>query len=74
MQEYRRYQYIRHHCIVLRTSRFFPEEDDDSLKRDGYDDSNVKANEFLFRRVELEDVVSAHSNGLAPIPRQLAAG
>lgn len=47
-------------CIILRTSRFFPEEDDDKLKRDQYDGENAKANEFLFRRVELEDVVSAH--------------
>jgi UDP-glucose 4-epimerase len=47
-------------CIVLRTSRFFPEEDDDKLKRDSYAGDNAKANEFLFRRVELEDVVSAH--------------
>jgi nucleoside-diphosphate-sugar epimerase len=47
-------------CIILRTSRFFPEEDDDSLKREMYSDDNAKANEFLFRRVELEDVVSAH--------------
>jgi nucleoside-diphosphate-sugar epimerase len=47
-------------CIILRTSRFFPEEDDDKLKRENFDDDNAKANEFLFRRVELEDVVSAH--------------
>ncbi len=47
-------------CIVLRTSRFFPEEDDDKLKRETYADENAKANEYLFRRVELEDVVSAH--------------
>ena len=47
-------------CIILRTSRFFPEEDDDKLKRDNYDEKNAKANEYLFRRVELEDVVSAH--------------
>ena len=47
-------------CIVLRTSRFFPEEDDRSAIRAGYADENVKANEFLYRRVELEDVVSAH--------------
>lgn len=46
--------------IILRTSRFFPEEDDDKLKRDSYDEKNTKANEYLFRRVELEDVVSAH--------------
>lgn len=47
-------------CIILRTSRFFPEEDDDRLKREQYDENNAKANEYLFRRVELEDVVSAH--------------
>jgi nucleoside-diphosphate-sugar epimerase len=47
-------------CVVLRTSRFFPEEDDDKTKRQAYDDDNAKANEFLFRRVDLEDVVSAH--------------
>jgi UDP-glucose 4-epimerase len=47
-------------CIVLRTSRFFPEEDDDKAVRETYADDNVKANEYLFRRVDLEDVVSAH--------------
>lgn len=47
-------------CIILRTSRFFPEEDDDKLKREKYSGENAKANEYLFRRVELEDVVSAH--------------
>jgi UDP-glucose 4-epimerase len=47
-------------CIVLRTSRFFPEEDDDKVTRDTYADDNAKANEFLFRRVDLEDAVSAH--------------
>jgi UDP-glucose 4-epimerase len=47
-------------CVVLRTSRFFPEEDDDPQIRSAYDDGNVKANEYLFRRVELQDVVDAH--------------
>jgi nucleoside-diphosphate-sugar epimerase len=47
-------------CIILRTSRFFPEEDDDKAQRGGFTDDNSKANEYLFRRVELEDVVSAH--------------
>lgn len=47
-------------CIVLRTSRFFPEEDDDRRVREAYSDANVKANEFLHRRVDIEDVVSAH--------------
>ncbi|MDV3123630.1 NAD(P)-dependent oxidoreductase [Mycobacterium sp. 21AC1] len=47
-------------CIVLRTSRFFPEEDDSKDIRDGYADANAKVNEFLYRRVDLEDVVDAH--------------
>jgi nucleoside-diphosphate-sugar epimerase len=47
-------------CIVLRTSRFFPEEDDNKEVRETYSDDNVKANEYLYRRVDIEDVVSAH--------------
>lgn len=47
-------------CIVLRTSRFFPEEDDDRLRRQAFDQDNLKVNEFLYRRVEIEDVVEAH--------------
>jgi nucleoside-diphosphate-sugar epimerase len=47
-------------CLVLRTSRFFPEEDDVPEKRASFEDANLKANEFLYRRVDIEDVVSAH--------------
>jgi UDP-glucose 4-epimerase len=47
-------------CIVLRTSRFFPEEDDNKAVREAYADDNVKLNEYLYRRVDVEDVVSAH--------------
>ncbi len=47
-------------CLILRTSRFFPEEDDDRARRDGFTDENLKANEFLYRRVDIQDVVSAH--------------
>jgi UDP-glucose 4-epimerase len=47
-------------CLILRTSRFFPEEDDRKEMREGYADGNLKANEFLHRRVDIEDVVSAH--------------
>jgi nucleoside-diphosphate-sugar epimerase len=47
-------------CIVLRTSRFFPEEDDNETAREAYADENLEVNEYLFRRVDLEDVVSAH--------------
>lgn len=47
-------------CVVLRTSRFFPEQDDDKAARRSYDDANLKANEFLYRRADIADVVSAH--------------
>jgi nucleoside-diphosphate-sugar epimerase len=47
-------------CIVLRTSRFFPEDDDNRKVRTEYSDANAKANEYLYRRVDIEDVVSAH--------------
>jgi UDP-glucose 4-epimerase len=47
-------------CLILRTSRFFPEEDDTKEKRDAYADANLKTNEFLHRRVEIADVVEAH--------------
>lgn len=47
-------------CLILRTSRFFPEEDDSRKIREAYSDENAKANEFLYRRVDIEDVVSAH--------------
>jgi UDP-glucose 4-epimerase len=47
-------------CVVLRTSRFFPEPDDDPAVRAAFAEGNVKANEFLHRRVDLQDVVDAH--------------
>lgn len=46
--------------IVLRTSRFFPEVDDNRDRRHRYDDINLKVNEYLHRRVDLADVVEAH--------------
>jgi nucleoside-diphosphate-sugar epimerase len=47
-------------CLVLRTSRFFPEEDDNRNIRQAFSNENLKANEYLYRRVDIEDVVSAH--------------
>jgi nucleoside-diphosphate-sugar epimerase len=47
-------------CVVLRTSRFFPEQDDNRDVREAYPDDNVKMNEYLHRRVAIEDVVTAH--------------
>ena len=46
--------------VILRTSRFFPEEDDSKDVRDGYSPDNAKLNEFLHRRADIEDIVSAH--------------
>jgi len=51
-------------CLILRTSRFFPDEDDDATVRRAYADDNVKVNEYLYRRVDIEDVVSAHVRAL----------
>lgn len=56
-------------CLTLRTSRFFPEEDDDPARRAAFSDANIKANEYLYRRVELADVVSAHLRAAAEAPR-----
>jgi nucleoside-diphosphate-sugar epimerase len=47
-------------CVILRTSRFFPEPDDDPDQRAAFDEANLKTNELLHRRVDLEDIVSAH--------------
>lgn len=47
-------------CVVLRTSRFFPEDDDDAAKRDAFDQDNLKVNELLYRRADIEDIVTAH--------------
>jgi nucleoside-diphosphate-sugar epimerase len=56
---------------VLRTARFFPESDDRDDIRAAFDDANVKANEYLYRRVDIADVVSAH---LLAIERAPAIG
>jgi nucleoside-diphosphate-sugar epimerase len=47
-------------CVILRTSRFFPEADDDKGQRESFTDDNLKVNELLFRRVDVEDIVTAH--------------
>jgi UDP-glucose 4-epimerase len=55
-------------CLILRTSRFFPEADDRDEVRAAYEDANLKVNELLYRRVDLEDVVSAHRRALDRAP------
>jgi UDP-glucose 4-epimerase len=47
-------------CMILRTSRFFPEADDRNEIREAYADANAKVNEFLYRRADIEDIVTAH--------------
>jgi UDP-glucose 4-epimerase len=46
--------------VVLRTSRFFPEDDDDAAMRSAYPLDNAQANELLYRRLDITDAVSAH--------------
>jgi nucleoside-diphosphate-sugar epimerase len=55
-------------CLVLRTSRFFPEEDDLAERRAAFEEANLKANEFLYRRVDIEDVVTAHLLAIEKAP------
>ena len=55
-------------CLILRTSRFFPDADDDDEVRSGYEDLNLKVNELLNRRVDIADVVSAHRLALDRAP------
>jgi UDP-glucose 4-epimerase len=55
-------------CLILRTSRFFPEEDDSKEMRENYVDLNAKVNEFLARRVDVEDVVTAHLLAIKKAP------
>lgn len=45
--------------IVLRTSRFFPEEDDDDARRAAMDGDNLKVCELAYRRVDVADAVAA---------------
>jgi nucleoside-diphosphate-sugar epimerase len=50
---------------MLRTSRFFPEDDDTHRDPSG---PNIKANEFLNRRLTVEDAAEAHIAALAKAP------
>ncbi len=66
--------FFRNHklpCIVLRTSRFFPEDDDDRGKREAFPGDNLKVNELLFRRLDVSDAVGAH---LAAAEKAVAIG
>ncbi|EJZ18425.1 NAD(P)-dependent oxidoreductase, partial [Rhizobium sp. Pop5] len=54
--------------VILRTSRFFPETDDDPDIRSRYSAENAQANELLHRRVDISDVVAAHLLALERAP------
>lgn len=51
--------------LILRTGRFFPEDDDTHSTPSG---ENLKANEFLGRRLTVEDAADAHLAALAQAP------
>jgi UDP-glucose 4-epimerase len=53
--------------VILRTSRFFPEEDD-MAHAIIQSEPNTKANEFLFRRLTVEDAAESHVVALAKAP------
>jgi UDP-glucose 4-epimerase len=53
--------------IVLRTARFFPEEDD-MAHAIVQSEENTKVNEFLFRRLTVEDAAEAHVAALEKAP------
>ncbi|CEJ81813.1 Putative Oxidoreductase-like protein [[Torrubiella] hemipterigena] len=45
--------------LVLRASRFFPEDDDDDQRRGAMGGDNLKVLELAYRRCDIEDIVSA---------------
>ncbi len=53
--------------VILRTARFFPEEDD-MAHAIAQSSENTKANEFLFRRLSVEDAAEAHVVALQKAP------
>jgi UDP-glucose 4-epimerase len=55
-------------CLILRTSRFFPEEDDVAERASAYEEMNLKVNELLYRRVDVEDVVASHLLAMEKAP------
>jgi UDP-glucose 4-epimerase len=56
---------------ILRTSRFFPEDDDSAAARHRFSQDNLQALELLYRRADIADMASAH---LLAIERAKEAG
>ena len=63
-----RLHYLQHglNCVVLRTARFFPEEDDTHRELTS---ENMKANELLYRRLTVEDAADIHIAALEKAPK-----
>ena len=55
-------------AVILRTSRFFPEPDDDPAVRAAYPLANAQANELLHRRADIADIVDAHLKAVDRAP------
>ncbi len=55
--------------VVLRVARFFPEGDDRDKVRLHYADGNAKANELLYRRLDIADAADAHRAALSRAPQ-----
>jgi UDP-glucose 4-epimerase len=53
--------------LILRTARFFPEEDD-MAQTTVQSNANTKSNEFLFRRLTVEDAAESHVVALNKAP------
>jgi UDP-glucose 4-epimerase len=63
-----RVHHVEHglNCVVLRTARFFAEDDDTHRALSG---PNLKANEFLYRRLTVDDAARAHVIALERAPQ-----
>ena len=55
--------------IILRTSRFFPEDDDKATTRSAFSRDNIQLLELLYRRGDVADMASAHLKALEAAPR-----
>src|SRR5437868_8369795 len=61
------HEHYRLPVIVLRTARFFPEEDD-MAHAIPHSDDNTKVNEYLFRRLSVADAAESHAVAVEKAP------
>jgi UDP-glucose 4-epimerase len=54
--------------VVLRTSRFFPEDDDNAAVRQDFSTDNAQAIELLYRRADIVDIATAHLAAIDQAP------